>query len=74
MNLHNNEAGRKVKIIIFSIARGGKGIFVGNVDLQDQSFDRYNIIWQWLQMEQFLLTPFFTYPISLDKLVLMCTK
>ena len=44
MNLHNNEAGRKVKIIIFSIARGGKGIFVGNVDLQDQSFDRYNII------------------------------
>lgn len=44
MNLHNNEAGRKVKIIILSIARGGKGIFVGNVDLQDQSFDRYNII------------------------------
>ena len=44
MNLHNNEAGRKVKIIIFSIARGGKGIFVGNVDLQDQSSDRYNII------------------------------
>ena len=44
MNLHNNEAGRKVKIIILSIARGGKGIFVRNVDLQDQSFDRYNII------------------------------